>query len=64
MPRKYNQNTYRNGAAAQYIVPTTDNSATGTYKCSVTISTVASSDSNGYEVTATGLLVDMVYICF
>ena len=54
-------NTYRNGAtSAQHIVLTADNAGVGTYTCSITISTVASADSNGYTVTARGLLFDMV----
>ena len=43
-----------------YFVPTTDNSAAGSYTCSVTVSTIASTDSTGYAVTATGLFFDMV----
>ena len=61
MPRKYNLNICRSGeTSTNYIVPTTDNSAAGSYTCSVTVSTVASTDSTGYAVTATGLFFDMV----
>ena len=57
MPRKYNLNIYRSGqTGAQYVVPTTDNTAAGLYTCSVTVSTVASEDSTGYRITAAGLL--------
>ena len=61
MQRKYNLNICRSGeTSANYIVPTTDNSAAGSYTCSVTVSTIASTDSTGYAVTATGLFFDMV----
>ena len=43
-----------------YIVPTTDNSAAGIYTCSVTVSTIASTDSTWYAVTATGLFFDKI----
>ena len=56
MLRKYNLNICRSGeTSANYVVPTTDNTAAGSYTCSVTVSTIASTDSTGYAVTATGL---------
>ena len=61
MPRKCNLNICRSGeTSTNYIVLTTDNSAAGSYTCSVTVSTIASTDSTGYAVTATGLFFDMV----
>ena len=61
MPRKHNLNTYSDGdTSQQYIVPTTDNSAAGSYTCSVTVSTIVSTDSTGYAVTATGMFFDMI----
>ena len=61
MPQKYNLNICRSGATTtNYVVPTTDNSAAGSYTCSVTVSTITSTDSTGYAVTATGLFFDMV----
>ena len=60
MPRKHNLNFCRIGETnTNYVVPNTDNSAAGSYTCSVTISTVASTDSTGYAVTATSLFFDM-----
>ena len=62
MLRKYNLNIYRSGeTSTNYVVPTTDNTAAGSYTCSVTVSTIASTDSIGYVVTATGLFFDMVF---
>ena len=56
MLRKYNLNICRSGeTSTNYVVPTTDNTAAGSYTCSVTVSTIASTDSTGYAVTATGL---------
>ena len=61
MSRKYNLNICRSGeTSTNYIVPTTDNSAVGSYTCSITVSTIASTDSTGYAVTAIGLFFDMV----
>ena len=61
MPQKYNLNICRSGeTSTNYVVPTTDNSAAGSYTCSVTVSTITSTDSTGYAVTATGLFFDMV----
>ena len=61
MPRKYSKNIYRNGVtSSQYVVPTEDDSTEGSYTCSVTVSTIASPDSVGYSVTATGLFFDMI----
>ena len=61
MPRKYNKIIYRNGAtSSQYAVPTEDDSAEGSYTCIVTVSTIASTDSTGYAVIATGLFFEMV----
>ena len=61
MPRKYSKNIYRNGVtSSQYAVPTEDDSAEGSYTCSVTVSTIASIDSTGYAVIATGLFFEMV----
>ena len=55
------KNIYRNGVtSAERIVATTDHSAAGSYTCSVTISTVTSTDSTAYLVTATGLFFYMV----
>ena len=54
-------NICRSGeTSTNYVVPTTDNTAAGSYTCSVTVSTIASTDSTGYAVTATGLFFDMV----
>ena len=65
MPRKYNLNICRSGETnTNYILPTTDNSAAGSYTCSVTVSTIASADSTGYMVTATGLFLDMVRVIY
>ena len=56
-----NIDTYRNGAnSAQYAIPTLDNTATGCYTCTVTISSVSSPDSAEYTVSAIGLIFDMV----
>ena len=42
-PRKYNLNIYRDGAnSQQYVVPAADNSAAGSYTCTVTISSISS----------------------
>ena len=61
MPQNYSINTYRNGAAkAQYAVPATDGTATGSYTCTVTISAITSKESTGYLVTATGLFFNML----
>ena len=61
MPRKYKLSICRSGETSMnYVVPITDNSAAGSYTCSVTVSTIASTDSTGYAVTATGLFFDMV----
>ena len=61
MPLKYNKNTYRNGAtSSQYIVPTEDDSAEGSYTCSVTISSIVSAASPLYSVTVIGLFFDMI----
>ena len=61
MLRKYDLNICRSGeTSTNYIVPTTNISAAGNYTCSVTISAVASTDSKGYAVTATGSFFDMV----
>ena len=50
-------NCHRSGATSQtYTVPNTDNTAAGDYTCMVTVSTVASSDSSAYTLTATGIL--------
>ena len=60
MSRKCNVNICRSGETSKnYIVPTTNNSAAGSYTCSVTVSTIASKDSTGYAVTATGLFFDV-----
>ena len=62
MPRKYNLNICRSGETSRnYIVPTTNNSAAGSYTCSVTISKVVSTDSTGYAVTATGLFFEKAF---
>ena len=65
MPRKYNVNICRSGeTSTNHIVPTIDNSAAGSYTCSMNILAVVSSASTGYVVTAKGLFVDKVYeIC-
>ena len=61
MSRKYNLYIYRSGETdMHYIVPTTDNSAAGSYTCSVTISTIPSTESTEYSLTVTGLFFDMV----
>ena len=61
MPQKYNLNICRSKeTSTNYIVPTINNSAAGSYTCSVTISTIASKDSTGYAVTGTGLFFDKV----
>ena len=69
MLREYNLNICRSGeTSTSYVVPTTDNTAAGSYTCSVTVSTIASTDSTGYAVTATGLFltrfVKSIYMCF
>ena len=50
-------NCHRSGTSQTYTVPNADNSAVGSYTCMVTVSTVASSESSGYSLTATGSLV-------
>ena len=46
---------FSNGAnTSEYIVPSDDNSAAGSYTCQVNISAALSSDSPAYVLTATG----------
>ena len=56
-------NCNRSGAASQtYTVPNYNNSAAGSYTCMVTVSTVSSSESSSYSLTATGILTfQMIY---
>ena len=61
MPRKYDLNICRNGAIrAQYVIPTADSTAAGTYSCDITIKFISSARSAGYLVTAAGLLFHML----
>ena len=61
MPRKHNLNICRSGeTSSQYTVTTADNNGVGSYTCSVTVSTIVSTDSTAYMVTATGLFFDMI----
>ena len=50
-------NCHRSGATSQtYPVPKSDNSASGSYTCMVTVSTVASPESSGFSLGVTGIV--------
>ena len=63
LPKDITLNFHRSGATSTiYIVTTSDNSAVGDYTCMVTVSTVESSESPAYSLSATGIVVVVKFV--
>ena len=63
LPKDITLNFHRSGATSTiYIVTTSDNSAVGDYTCMVTVSTVESSESPAYSLSATGIVVVVMFV--